>query len=1693
MPMSTGAETFESIFCGPGTETFPIGFAGAQCVISRSDSELGAGLSITEIDRLDIKPTGVNLITGSNHAIWFAGTGSGPYTREAGDLTFSTLVKNGDGTYTLTSATGMKSNFSATGLLTSRVDTVGNTRSYAYTLGDKISTITDHVGRVVTFSYTGSRITSVTDFDGAVTTLAYNGDGRLISVTQPDPDDAGPQASPVTTYGYDPVTGLLTTITNPRGEVTTIEYDHARKVSKIIQPCGGTSTYTMYRSLGVVNLAVSGSSASNPASLVSANTYEVYRDEHGFETHFKRDRFGNVVWERDALGNITTFARNADGLATKITQPDPDGAGPLPALVTELSYDSRGNVTSITNPDLTQEFLTYDSTFSRPTSYTDQLGRITLWSINPANGLVTSVTQVVGAIDSLLNGEADDVTTSFTFTTGGGVPAGLVSTMTDALGRVTSLTYTARGLLESMTQAVGTADETSTSFEYDTSDNLTAVIDPLGRRTEYEYDRLHRLISLTQAATAGPGPEAFFWQFGYDSAGNRTSMTDPLGNVTEYVYDERGRLSEVIQADPDGAGPLESPVTTYDFDCVSNLVGIADALGRETELEYDGLRRMVRAISPDPDGAGPAAAPTVEMAYNTVGWVTSETDPHGNLTGYVYDAMGRVLSVTETDPDGAGPLASPVTSFTYDAAGQLLTVTDPLGRVTSYTYDDLGRVTTVTLPDPDGAGPLAAPVTTYAYDKLGNVTSVTDPLGHVTLYAYDSLDRLATITEADPDGAGQLASPVTTFTYDVANQLVATTDPLGRVTTFEYDNLGRLTKRTAPDPDGAGPELAAFMVYAYDLVGNVLTESNALGHTTTYAYDNLYRLTKITDANGEDTLFTYDSVGNRLSLTDPSGNTTSWVYDALDRVIEEENELGASRYFAYDVSSNLIQRTDRNGRVTEFTYDNLDRQTSEKWMSGSTTVKEFSYSYDVANQLIGVGDGTAGYTYEYDFLGRMTQSQIDFAALAQPVTLGQTFDAASRRTSLFAAIGSTADFRNEFAYDNLHRLTSLTQQGQTGGNAVAAKRINFAYLADGRTSEISRFADVAGTQNVANTTFGYDGAGRLTALTHAKDTATFAGYGWTYDAANRMTSFTNSVYAAEDAVYSHDDLGQLTGVDRTGSGDDEAYVYDENGNRITANGSSYTTGANNRITSDGTNTYDYDAEGNITRITNIATGDYRDLEWDYRNRLTKVTQFDSSEAEQWRVEYAYDAYNRLVGRTEFTGGSSTPSTDDSFIYDGYQMILKLDASGNVLGRTLWGAGVDQILATEDSGGNVTWPLTDHLNTVRDIVSYDSGTDTTTLENHIVYNGFGEVSSETNPSVESDFKFTARYTDATTGLQWNLNRWYVPSIGRWASEDPIGFAAGDPNLVRYVGNSPSISMDPIGLESLVLVHATTPALAPTVVTTGFQPGLDGLRWLSSIDAAGSGASVEATVHLRYTFDCASVKDIPVEVEREAVKAARRAMSGSKLTGGAHSKAFGRAIGDYLAEWIKKQGDGVFRRANPNGNGFQYAVNGTAWQKGGAVLTNISGQGAEGAVAAVRQLGTPDASAGAAARASWGARVRFAGRVAGRTLLVVAAGNSAYEIYTAENVPREVARQSGGWAGMCAGMRTGASVGSKAGVAVALIAGQLGPQVAAPEEVVTAPIAGGIGGFVGGVGGAITGWWAGTTITETVYDWTFKPGF
>jgi len=102
----------------------------------------------------------------------------------------------------------------------------------------------------------------------------------------------------------------------------------------------------------------------------------------------------------------------------------------------------------------------------------------------------------------------------------------------------------------------------------------------------------------------------------------------------------------------------------------------------------------------------------------------------------------------------------------------------------------------------------------------------------------------------------------------------------------------------------------------------------------------------------------------------------------------------------------------------------------------------------------------------------------------------------------------------------------------------------------------------------------------------------------------------------------------------------------------------------------------------------------------------------------------------------------------------------------------------------------------------EISRYDSQTQSTAVVNHPVYDAYGNVTSETNSALESLFLLAGRPFDSATGLQNNLNRWYDPAVGRWLSPEPLGLAAGDVNLYRYVGNSPIERKDPNGLSPWV---------------------------------------------------------------------------------------------------------------------------------------------------------------------------------------------------------------------------------------------------------------------------------------------------
>ncbi len=186
------------------------------------------------------------------------------------------------------------------------------------------------------------------------------------------------------------------------------------------------------------------------------------------------------------------------------------------------------------------------------------------------------------------------------------------------------------------------------------------------------------------------------------------------------------------------------------------------------------------------------------------------------------------------------------------------------------------------------------------------------------------------------------------------------------------------------------------------------------------------------------------------------------------------------------------------------------------------------------------------------------------------------------------------------------------------------------------------------------------------------------------------------------------------------------------------------------------------------------------------------------------VDYKYDAWGNLVERDDYPTGSGSP-TVTRYAVDGWNPALAgstgdlrfnvwadLSSSNSLLTRYLHGDQLDQLFARQDAGVQY-WYLNDYQGSVRDALD-NSGN----VKDAVVYDGFGNIISETNSTYRGSYAWTGRMFDVETGLQYNRARWYDPGTGRWQSQDPMGLNAGDSNLYRYVNNRATNSTDPSGL-------------------------------------------------------------------------------------------------------------------------------------------------------------------------------------------------------------------------------------------------------------------------------------------------------
>ncbi len=929
------------------------------------------------------------------------------------------------------------------------------------------------------------------------------------------------------------------------------------------------------------------------------------------------------------------------------------------------------------------------------------------------------------------------------------------------------------------------------TFSHDASGNLTAVTMPDGSLRTFAYDTGHHQTTdrwgpLTATMSYSATTEALT---NIDRGGGTTLgvvdaavqglvtttainssaavgvLTDGLSHATTFTLDPAGFLTKLET--PDGA------TQSWSRDFGEQPTTYTDGLNHVTTMAYlygTSKGDLVKVTRPDGN--------TEQYAYeSTFQHLTQSTDALGRLNTFTYDATtGDLL----TSKDGLGN----VTTYTW-SNGLEQTVTDPLGHTTTfqwdgthrrltdtveatgsratYSYDGAGNVTSVQdargypstyaydgmrhlLTEQDAAGGRV----TYTYTAIGEVSTVTDQLGHVTSYSYDQHGWNTSIMEA----VATSAQRTTTMVYDAVGNETRTIDPAGYTVTYQYDGVGR---QTSIQDAGGG---IATMVY--DAAGDLVQSIDQLGQKTTYGYDSLNRQTQTIDPRGGITTTVFDAVGNTVNVIDADGNKTTFTYDNANNLTQQTDALGHSATFAYDQAGRLTSTTDRDGRLRSFTYDADNRETGETWTASGSTQNVLTFTYDAVGNELTAADYAGTYTMSYDGLDRETATQEPFAQ-----TLTASYDAVGNRTQLQDSQGGLLTS----VYDALNRLTSRKETGQ------APVRIDFTYTARDDLASVSRYSDLAGTTTVAYSAYSYDGLDRVTNIEHQNGSGTnLANFTYTYDVASRLTT---EVTNGTTKTYSYDANNELTN-DST-----KTYSYDATGNRTMTG---YQTGTGNQLLNDGVYTYTYDNEGNLTEKSAGHAGDTWLYGYDNRNRLVWVEHLPTNSAVSMLATYVYDALGNRVEKDVGQGGVTTVTRFD---YDGNQVWADLNGSNALLTRYVHGDQTDQLFARVSSTGTVAWYLTDRLGSVRNLTD-NSGV----VQDTITYDGYGNA-TETNAASGDRYKFTGRELDSETGLQYNRARYYDPASGRWTSQDPLGFEAGDENLYRYVANNPLDNIDPSG--------------------------------------------------------------------------------------------------------------------------------------------------------------------------------------------------------------------------------------------------------------------------------------------------------
>lgn len=901
----------------------------------------------------------------------------------------------------------------------------------------------------------------------------------------------------------------------------------------------------------------------------------------------------------------------------------------------------------------------------------------------------------------------------------------------------------------------------ATSITYNDTDGSRTLTNALGQEETYEFTVLQGTPKITRIARiANTQVPAAYRTFTYDGNGYQASQTDWNGHKTTYVNSTIGLPTTINEAV--GTAQARTTTITYSSSFPDLPVSIVTP-GLTTTFNYDTKGEVLTKTLTDTTTTT-APYPTKGEARTWTntwsdGLLTSVKTPNGYTTTNGYDSTGALTSITD-------PYKQEIKITSHTGGGLPKIIVDPNGVTTTLTYSARQWKTGSTI---SGTGGTYR--TTWEYDAAGNLIKTTLPDNSYLANVYDTAHRLISVTDA-------LGNYIT-YTLDglgdrTQTNVYKSSGVQTRTRSDSFDPLGRLLIDTA----GAGQTTT----WTYDGNGNALSVTDGLKHKTTNAYDSLNRLIRSVAANGAATTPAYDTHDFVTSVKDANGNTTSYLRSGFEDVIEQLSPDSGETVFYYDKDANLTSKIDALGIVSNQTFDALDRRLTTTYPADSS--KNVAYTYDQTGtgftfgigRLTSVKDAAGSLTRAYDERGNLASEKRVNSKTT--LTTSYKYDGASRVASITYPDGTLVENRRDVA----GYLTSVI--ALPSGSTTTTILATLSHLPFGPI-------DAAAYGNKVAEIWTYDQDYRATSIVDTLSAKNIESLSYAYDAANNVDTITDAVNAANTQTLGYDVVNRLvSAASGTGGYGSYGWTYDLVGNRLrqtqgkTTTTYDYTTGTNRlaSITAAGVaTTVTTNADGNITSIPPANSSSPATFKYSVANRLASVT--GSPVAATFLYDYAGQRFSKTDSGSSPTifsymqGGTLIAENDNGHVAD------YIYADGRPIAVFHPGA--------TPTADQMNYILVDHLGTPQ--IAFNSSGATVW---QTTYQPFGMTVNVT-ASITQNLRFPGQYADTETGFNYNLNRDYMPNLGRYLETDPVG-QTGGVNTYIYVYANPGNYTDILGL-------------------------------------------------------------------------------------------------------------------------------------------------------------------------------------------------------------------------------------------------------------------------------------------------------